>query len=279
MQKDNASKSSAKANKSKNTAKPVYKPYLRGTVVSRLAAKRSLHIMLLMALLAFFGALISGVLSLENTALRFIMNAFIVAMGASLLYNNGARQGENDVAFGEIALKHQNEGTEVTAKEKDACYHPCKGFFTALVGAAPFLLIAIVYALIAEKQTYTLGVLPNWVQSYETWDDIGPALAYYHETASATLGDWLRVIVRLMLFPFMNMFGGSDYSKLYVLDRISPLLTLILPTFYGLGYLRGPYLRALVHGNIRLARRRQNRDQRKAREQRAKKTPQKKELI
>ncbi|MBQ7519836.1 MAG: hypothetical protein IJU12_05925, partial [Clostridia bacterium] len=128
----------------------------------------------------------------------------------------------------------------------------------------------------------TLGALPSWVSAYETQDEIGQALAYYHETAALTLPEILRVAVRLFLFPYMNMLGNGNYEKLYLLDKLSPLLTLIVPVFYGIGYLRGPYLRALVHGNIRLARRKQNRSQRKAREQRAqkmRKKPEQKELI
>ena len=81
------------------------------------------------------------------------------------------------------------------------------------------------------------------------------------------------------ILGIMNMLGGGDFGRLLLLDRISPLLTLIVPAFYGVGYLRGPRLRAMVHGNIRLARRRHNRKERKAREQRMRKEPQKKKLI
>ena len=272
MQKNNASKN-------KNVAAPVYKPYLRGNMFSSLAFRRGLRVLAVMVLFAFLGVLVSGVFAFDSSMLRILLNGVLLMLGGAILFNEGSRFGEGDVAFAEIALKRQNEGKEVTDKDRDTCYHPGKGFVSALIGAAPFFLIAVAYSLTAKQQTYTLGALPGWVQSYEVQDEIGPALAYYHESASAGLAGYLRLIVRLVLFPYMNMFGAGDYGKLYVLDKLSPLLTLLVPICFGFGYLRGPHLRALVHGNIRLARRRQNRQQRKAREQRANKSHQKKELI
>lgn len=257
--------------KKKTGPAPVYKPYLKGTAFSEATARRSLKVLGLMVVFAFFGVIASGVFSFDSSALRLFFNGLVVAFCAVIMYADGSRQGENDVALAEIALNRQNEGKPVSQKDRDNCFHPGKGFLTALLGAAPFVLVALVYALIATKQRYTLGVLPSWVSGYENQDEIGQALAYYHETASMGLEGVLRVAVRLFLFPYMNMFGNGNYEALYLLDKLSPLLCLAVPVFYGVGYLRGPHLRALVHGNIRQARRRQNRNERKAREQRAQK--------
>ena len=269
----------SKNNKKKNAPTPVYKPYLRGNMVSRLAARRGLKILGLMLLFIFFGVLAGGSFGFKSAALRLVLNLAVLLFCCVLMYNEGSRMGESDVTFAEIAQKRLDEGRGVDPKDRDVCYHRGQGFFTALVGAAPFFLIALVYALIAHKQTYTLGALPDWVQGYESQSEIGGALAYYHETASAGLEDILRLLVRLMLFPYINSFGAGSYDRLFLLDRLSPLLALPVPLCYGLGYLRGPYLRALVHGNIRMARRRHNKKERKAREQRARKAQQKKELI
>ena len=271
MQKNNAKK--------KNQPTPVYKPYLKGNPVSALAAKRGLKVLGLILVFAFFGVLASGVFGFDSIVLRVALNGILLLFGAGLMYNEGARQGENDVTFAEIALNRQNEGKEISKTDRDTCFHPLKGWFTALVGVAPFLLITVVYALIATRQHYALGALPSWVSAYEGQQEIGGALAYYHQGTPAGLEDFLRLGVRLLLFPYMNMLGAGNYDRLYLLDKLSPLLLLIVPACYGLGYLRGPQLRALVHGNIRMARRRRNRSERKAREKRAQKTPQKKELI
>ena len=264
--------------KKKNGLQPVYAPFLKGIAVSVAAAKRGLRVLGILLLFAFMGVLAGGVFSFNSPALRVGLNVVLLGLGCMLMFNEGSRQGENDVAFAEIALGRQNEGKGVSAKDRALCFHPGKGFFTALAGAAPLLLIALVYALMAQKQTYQLGALPSWVAAFEDQADIGQALAYYHETAAVTLRDILRVIVRLLLFPFMNAFGNGSYDRLYLLDRLSPLLCLAVPAFYGIGYLRGPYLRALVHGNIRMNTKRHNRKERKAREQRAQQN-RKKELI
>ena len=82
--------------------------------------------------------------------------------------------------------------------------------------------------------------------------------------------------------PFVNIAGANNADALLLVDRLSPLLCLLTPACYGLGYLRGPQLRALVHGNIRQNKRKHNAKERKAREQRAKQMEQKnkkKELI
>ncbi len=265
-------------NKKKNTLQPVYKPYLHGNPISTTVIKRSLKIMGLLAVFAFFGALTSGMMGFGSAPVRIAVNAALILFGCFVMLNNGSNQGESDVGFGEICLNRQNEGKDISRQDRDVCYHPLKGILTALLGSLPFFLIALVYALIVTKQTYTLGALPGWVAGFETQDEIGQALAYYHENAPALPADYLRMIVRLALFPFMNMLGAGDYDRLYLLDKLSPLFTLIIPCCYGIGYLRGPYLRALVHGNIRLARRRQNRKVRREREQRARKN-EKKELV
>ena len=99
------------------------------------------------------------------------------------------------------------------------------------------------------------------------------------KNAPAGLEDILRLVVRLVLFPYMNLFGAAAMDPLYLLDKLSPAADADRAAVLRLGYLRGPHLRALVHGNIRLARRKQNRKERKARRQRAAQAQQKKELI
>ena len=158
------------------------------------------------------------------------------------------------------------------------CFHSLKGFFTAAVGVAPFFLIALVFALLATRQTFQLSTLPSWVSAYDSQPEISQALAYYNNPDPTAVEDVLRFIVRMLLFPYINIVGTDNYDTMLLMDRLSPVLVLIAPLFYALGYLRGPSLRALVHGNIRLNKRRHNRKERKAREQRARK-PETKELI
>ena len=115
-------------NKNKNAPTPVYKPYLRGNMFSGLAMKRGLRVFGIMAAFAFFGLLASGVFSFDSGILRVVMNGALLFFGAMLMFSEGSRFGEADVTFAEIALKHQEEGKEVTKKDRDTCYHPGKGF-------------------------------------------------------------------------------------------------------------------------------------------------------
>ena len=264
--------------KKKNAAAPVYKPYLKGRPVSAAAARRAWRVLGLLVLFALVSVLLGGALSFSSTIPRILINGALVAAACLLMSAEGKRQGESDVAFAEIAHNRLSGGKAVEDSEKNICYHPCKGFFTALVGTAPLLLLTLAFALIAHKQSYALGPLPAWVSAFEGQAEIGQALAYYHETSAATAEDILRIVVRLALFPYVNLLSSGSRDTLYLVDKLSPLLCLIVPAFYGVGYLRGPYLRALVHGNIRMSRRRHNRNERKAREARAREIK-KKELI
>lgn len=268
-------------NKKKKNAKPqlVYKPFLRGVPVSAMAAKRGIKLLGYTALFTFLYVLVGSALSFENTLLRVALNTMLVLAAAALVYSDGARQGENDVTFAEIAQNRLDEGKTVPQSERAQCYHPAKGFFTALCGAAPIVLIMLVYALLAQKQTYTLGVLPSWVAAYDRQAEVGQALAYYNQHAGMGVADALRVAARLINFPFVNMVGAGNYDALYLIDKLSPLLCLITPLGYPLGYLRGPMMRAMVHGNIKENNRKQKRRVQKERKMRAQPKPEKKELI
>lgn len=270
MQKSNTNK--------KNEMKPVFKPYLRGKALCRTDAKRSLRVFGFTLIFVFLFVLVGTALSFDNDFWRIVLNAGLLLACAGILMNEGARQGETDTAFAEIALRRKNDGKNVPESEKELCFHPLKGFVTMFIGALPLVVVAVVFAVVAQKQAYSLGTLPSWVAAYNSVPEIGEALAYYSETAVMQLEDILRIAVRLILFPYVNMTGADNYHALYLVDKLSPILCLILPSFYGVGYLRGPYLRALVHGNIRMNRRRHNKNERKAREQRVRK-PEKKELI
>ena len=266
------------ANKNKKSMKPVYKPYLKGNVVSKAAAKRAGKVLGFVFMFIFIYLMLGGALTFENNALRIAANAGLLLAGAMLLYNEGANQGETDVGFGEIAQKRLEEGKNVPASEYDLCFHPMKGVYTAALGALPIFLVCLVFSFVAQKQGYVLGVLPSWVSSYESQPEVAQALAYYSASSPMTLEDVLRVIVRMIIFPFVTMAGVNSNDAMYLVDKLSPILCLTMPAAYAVGYLRGPFLRALVHGNIRMSHRKHKRREQKARKERRMQM-EKKELI
>lgn len=268
--------------KKKKGMKPVYMPYLRGNIFSRTAIVRGTKIFGYLLMFAFIYLLLGGALTFDNTILRVVANLLLLSAGAIVLYGEGANQGETDVGFAEIVQKRKDEGKNVPASERDLCFHPLKGTLSAAVAALPYFIVCTVFAVIAQKQHYTLGVLPSWVSSYESQGEVAQALAYYHEPVAFSLEAVLRVVVRLINFPYVTMMGINSYDAMYLVDKLSPLLCLTLPACYAIGYLRGPLLRALVHGNIRQNRRKQNKREQRARKERRlqmEKKKEKKELI
>lgn len=256
--------STSKSGANKKQKSLIKKPYLKGKAFSRLALKRGLRILGYLVLSAVLFFFLGQLLVIDIDWLRTIINLVVIAAFAGLLYSTGARDGEGDVAFAEIALIRQADGREATREDLERCFHPYKGFVTAFSGALLIVLICLAYALQAVKDTYVLGPLPSWVAAYETRADIGPALLYYHDRAAFGLADALRMVVRLLIFPFVNIAGVRNADAILIVERLSPLLVLVAPMSYGVGYARGERFRALVHSGIASNAKRAARKRRKA---------------
>lgn len=246
----------------------VYKPYLEGRWLSLLAARRGLRVLVYLLLFTLVYLFIGQALMFDNLVLRILLNVMVLLGFAGLLFNEGGKAGLDDVAFSEIALQRQEAGKLISEAERQRCFHPLKGFFTAFVGVLPLLLLALVFSFITSEVHYQLGGLPSWLQGFERRADVGQALAYYHEPGKFGLVDTLRVIVRLAIFPFVNMVGTGSSKAMLTLERLSPLLVLLLPLGYGLGYTQGKKLRARVHGAISTDTRRRVQKERRERRRR-----------
>ena len=228
----------------------VYKPFLLGNRSSALAAKRGIKLLAYQLVFVFVYLFIGQALLFDQFLLRILINLLIVLGFGGILYNDGAKAGLDDVSFAEIALQRQQNGKAINKLERDRCFHPAKGFFSMLAGTLPLILFCLVFAFMTKLQVYRLGGLPDWVQAYERRADVGLALNYYHQGNAFSLVDVMRVAVRLLVFPYINIAGtGSNYTMLW-LERLSPLLVCIIPLGYSFGYLQGRRLRAGVHGAI-----------------------------
>jgi hypothetical protein len=248
-----------KAGSKKKNRSKVFKRYLTGSIWSGFAAKRGLKLLGYQLVFVFLFLIIGSALTFENDLLRIVSNLSLVAACGALLYMDGARHGEADVAYAEIAYQHKERGMAISPSEISRCFHPLKGGFTVLAGMLPVLILAGIHASLARLQTFSLGVLPNWVSAYEHRAGIGTALSFYNRHVQISAIDIIRIIIRMLIYPFVNMAGTENTPVLLLTDRLSPLLVLVIPALYAVGYIQGKNIRALVHGSISTnARRRRN---------------------
>ena len=257
----------------------VYKPYLKGSWHDAASIRKSLRILAYYLIFVLIFLVMGAVLSTEIIPLAWLVNGLIVLGCGALLYMEGCRDGDNQVAVGEIAYTRQENGNPVEKKERDRCFHPLKGLFTALCGALPVILVAIVHALVAKKQGYALQPLPEWVTALGKDSEAMAPLQYYLKDGGFTLIDGIRVVGRMLIFPFAQVARLYGADAVLLADRLSPLLVLIPALGYPLGYLTGPRSRAMVHGDIQTNDRRYRRKQQKAVRERRTRTEKKNELI
>ena len=257
----------------KKKPKIVVKPMLAGQALDVMSYKRALRVAGGVLISMFFYVVFGFLLTFENVILRILVNSVLIFMSAGLLYMTGATHGEADAAFGEIMYQREAEGKGVPASERARSFLPVKGIVTALLGALPFVLLALVVTFTAQLQTYSLGALPEWLAPYRRQAEIGDALKYYETTVAFGVMDGIKLIVRFVILPFIGMVGSTNAAAVLLVERLSPLLVLFVPAGYALGYLRGKELRARVHTSIAMSRRRKKNKDKKERQRRQQKGP------
>ena len=268
------------AKKTKNKKRPlVFKPYAKGNAFDTGALKRSLRVMAYFFMFAFLYVIVGSTLQFGSVVVRVLLNLLMVAVCAAVVYMDGSRLGESEVAFGEIAYTRQQAGKETDEKDKMRCYHPLKGVTIALVAAVPVVLITLPHAVTAVKQTYYLQQLPKWVSGYSNQAEVIAPLQYYSREVQVTALDILRMVSRVLIFPFANIATVDNPDALLVMDKLSPLLASLPLIGFPLGYLTGPRSRAMVHGDISSSNKRFQRKKRKAVKERQARAAKKNELI
>ncbi|MGN0746340.1 MAG: hypothetical protein ACI4ML_06685 [Aristaeellaceae bacterium] len=265
-------------NKGKKTIKlsEIKLEYLKGSPVDGKTARNALTFMGSILLMAIAFLLLGMAMMMENAILRVAFNSCLLAAALLLFFQTGAGQGAVAVNMGEMLFDRRKSGGQVTAKEQKTCYHPLKGLLTGLLGSIPVVLAAVVLALVAKRQMTALGALPSWLSAFEGRTDIGNAVAYYHQPAALTVEDVLRVIIRVLMMPLVNIVNPYGADALLTLERFSPLVMLAPALFYGLGYTQGVRARKQVHAGIaegEIKRKKKEKRQRKAQQRRVPKGP------
>lgn len=254
--------------KTKTPPEPVVKPILRGEWNAKetwkLVPKRFLSTLLVAVVFVFF----SVMASLDNPVLRIAVSAAVILLVFYYQATRGMEMGEKDAAFSEIMYERQQEGRSVTGEDRARCFHPLRGFAATFFGVLPFVLLCIVYAFVAKRWSYELGVLPSWMNSNLMHNEMGDALSYYNTTRSMGVNDVLRIIVRCLTMPYINIAGAIGNDAILLAERLSPVFVLLAPMGYGVGYTRGPALRTRINTGIRQGVEKKKRKEMKARKKR-----------
>lgn len=242
------------------------KPFLQGAPTDENTVRQALKFFGALLLVGFMSFLVCSMTSFDSAILRVGINIVIEALILMIFFNRGATLGTEGVARGEILFQHVQKGQEVAESEKRIPFNRFKGFLTGLLGTALFFILALLLALTAQKQMTGAGVLPSWMESYMRRSEISGALVSYTQSVSFSAADILRIIIRVMMMPFVSMAGAENRDLLLLLERISPLLVLLPAVSYGAGYLQGPSQRKKIHTEIAAnARKRKNRERRERR--------------
>ncbi len=234
----------------KGNGKQVTKPFLKGTPTDRTVIRKALSFfgaVVLTCVMTFFVCSVTG---FDNTVLRYAANLAILGLTWIIYFNFGSSQGTAAVKHGEILYKRQEQGSSFPEEERKECFHESKGYIIALIGSLPLLLLCVFFALKTTKTTTGPGILPQWVSNYTNRSEVGNALETYLNPAGMGFIDLLRVIVRILVMPFMSLFGKDSSQAALTVERLSPLMMLLPAVCYGTGYLTGVSQRTQVHTEI-----------------------------
>lgn len=255
--------------KKKTKIEKVSKPYMKGDPFDRTTLPGALKFFFSTLIMTIVFMMISMMMIWEQQWMNVVINLAIVLVAYMMFAQFGMNAGADAVNQGEIMYTREEKGRPVASWERSMCYHPLKGILVALLGSIPLIVCSVILACIAERQMTGIGTLPSWVGSLEGRQEIGNALAVYHETASMSFQSVMRLIVRMSTMPFVNMVGASDMDAMLILERVSPLLNVIPALAYGLGYINGVRVRMEVHTNIALGKKKIKRKQAKERRARS----------
>ena len=228
----------------------VSKPFLTGNPVDTTTTKSALLVFGSLCVVAILNLIVCSMMMFDHLALRIAVNGLVIFVTLAVFYSSGMSQGSIAVNNGEIMYRRRETGAQILPEELARSYHPLKGFMIGLLGTLPILLCALILAVITKKQMTSLGALPTWLSALESREEVWLALSYYRTGGGWTLESILRIIIRLLLMPYVNIISSANADGLLLLERLSPLVVLFPGLAYGFGYTQGVKVRSRVHADI-----------------------------
>ncbi|MDY5729915.1 MAG: hypothetical protein SPL05_00050 [Eubacteriales bacterium] len=248
--------------------------YNIGKTNDKSSYKMALKVFVSMLLLVLVFVVFGTMLLFENLLLAIIINLAFISLCAYFFMLEGIHEGNKQAGLSEITFKQMIKNKEERL-DTGACFYKHKGFFAVLLGVLPLFLLCVVFAFLTEKQFTSLGTLPAWVENYMVQPELQASLAYYYAPQSIGFIHIYRLIVRTLNMPYIAMVSYLGTDAMLWVERLCPLLIWIIPSFYSIGYLRGPKSRVAINKAIqRNVKRKQLLQQQKTKE-----VPEKKQLI
>ena len=257
---------------SKKKAKPVReveKPMMTGTWNGRDAYKMGGKLSLSIAAITLLLLLLGILLSFDSLVLRWLVCIALVSAGMMYLYAQGADQGEKDAALGEVMYERHRDGKPHDKADEDRCFHSAKGFFAVCIGVLPYVAVLMIFAVLTKPEEYTLGVLPSWMNDMTRQNEFGDALQYYSMREGMSTLSILRIVGRILVMPYVNVAILLGSEVVLWVERISPLLVMLIPMGYGFGYRSGKRRRAQLNASIAMGDAKKKRKEQVARKKRA----------
>jgi len=228
------------------TAKKKQAPLRKANHFMKDAPGIALRLLLYVVVTVVLGLLLSVIQGIENDMLRLAVAALLGFVVLAIYFVEGMSRGTADASNSRQIARLEKAGHSITAKEDASCYHPLKAVAGSMMLYAVPLALAIVLALCAKPYTYVLQDLPTWVSgSYGMREDVMAPLAAYTQSLGTSAIDWIRIVVRLFILVFINLFGNVQ-TAIGLIDRLSPLFILLYPIAYVAGYLCGPAQQAKI---------------------------------
>lgn len=216
------------------------KPLRRAQRWGRQIPSMVLRMLGLMVAVIVMGLVFSALQAIDSAWLRIGLSVVLTAGVLMICMNEGVGKGAADAAASRSYDSMVSRGLPVSDKEDAACYHPLKPLCTAAIVFALPLALACYVAATSEGYSYALQDLPVWVsESYGMRADVMGPLGAYAKEAVIETSDWLRVLVRLPIMLFVNLFA-DPLTMSGMIDALAPLCMATYPLAYGIGYLCGP---------------------------------------
>lgn len=242
-------------------------PFLKGQPWDHTSIKTSLGLFGSQAAIMLGYLILGAVMLWGNQVVRVIINLIIYLLVLMCYFQAGTTRGASAVNQGEMLFNRQKRDGKIEKKELDMAYHPAKGFLMGIAGCIPFFICAVILAATASEVTSTIGGLPSWVSGIHT-DEFKDGIAFYSMQDPINVTDVMRVVIRLLIMPLVNIFDSSNAGSMLLMERLSPLFVMIPGVMYGAGYIRGKAVRTAVHSAVAAGKKKRAKKERRERKQR-----------